>query len=92
MAVFINLNDTMFLISQRSLNVFVPARRTDTLTSARMEPSSILARDTPNARAISRILRRYLSASSGDEMNELFSGFFISKNVTISNKVTPVRL
>ena len=53
-----NLNDTMFFVSVRVRNSVEPTGRTETFTSARMEPSSMLARDTPSARAISRISRR----------------------------------
>ena len=58
MAFLINLNDTIFFVSVRVRNSVEPTGRTDTFTSARIEPSSIFALDTPSARAISRISRR----------------------------------
>ena len=71
-----------FLTSARVRKVVSPTGRTDTFTSHRIDPSSMLPSQVPNARTIARKLRRYSPASSGD---------FISGLDTISIKPTPAR-
>ena len=71
-----------FLISQR-VPSGSPGRRTDTLASTRIEPSSILASEASMATRIARSSFTYWRASSGVRM---------SGRPTISTRGTPARL
>ncbi len=71
-----------FLISHRVPNGS-PGRRTDTLASTRIDPSSILASEAPTARRMARSSVTYWRASSAVRM---------SGRLTISTSGTPARL
>ena len=78
-----NRNEFMFFSSVFTPSVCDPTGRTDTLASARMEPSSMLTSLTPRNSSVWRSWRRNVAASDAERR---------SGSVTISTSGVPPRL